>query len=94
MVSQDANFKLKSRMRPSKQEDVWMGPGLAYFVDPSAYAEYVGKFVNDEDVRAPLSAARTSLIRLADTSLLWFRGFAERARTKLQRTVHHRRHRR
>ncbi|KAL1940902.1 hypothetical protein VTO73DRAFT_7538 [Trametes versicolor] len=51
MISQDANFRLKSRLRQSSSHDPWLSPGLAYFVDNKPYGDYVSQFVTQEDVR-------------------------------------------
>ena len=57
MVSQDANFRLKSRLRPSTHEDPWLAPGMAYFVDNVPYDEHVLKHATQEDVSGAFEAA-------------------------------------
>lgn len=51
MVSQDANFRLKNRLRSGSHEDPWLGPGLVYCVDDIPYNEYIIQFATQEDVR-------------------------------------------
>ncbi|TFK79058.1 hypothetical protein K466DRAFT_469378, partial [Polyporus arcularius HHB13444] len=51
MISQDANFRLKNRLRTGSHEDPWLGPGLAYCVDDVPYGEYIVQFATQEDVR-------------------------------------------
>ncbi|TFK80817.1 hypothetical protein K466DRAFT_503224 [Polyporus arcularius HHB13444] len=51
MISQDANFRLKNRLRTGSHEDPWLGPGLAYCVDEVPYGEYVVQFATQEDIR-------------------------------------------
>ncbi len=50
MISQDANFRLKNRLRTGSHEDPWLGPGLAYCVDDVPYGDYVMSFASQEDV--------------------------------------------
>ncbi|RPD67932.1 hypothetical protein L226DRAFT_474192, partial [Lentinus tigrinus ALCF2SS1-7] len=51
MISQDANFRLKNRLRMGSHDDPWLGPGLAYCVDEVRYAEYIAQFATQEDIR-------------------------------------------
>ncbi|KAI0686696.1 hypothetical protein C8T65DRAFT_590939 [Cerioporus squamosus] len=51
MISQDANFRLKNRLRTGSHEDPWLGPGLAYCVDEVPYGEYIALFATQEDIR-------------------------------------------
>ncbi|RDX39693.1 hypothetical protein OH76DRAFT_1367263 [Lentinus brumalis] len=51
MISQDANFRLKNRLRTGSHEDPWLGPGLAYCVDDVPYGEYIVQFATQEDIR-------------------------------------------
>ncbi|OJT01852.1 hypothetical protein TRAPUB_7684 [Trametes pubescens] len=52
MISQDANFRLKHRLRQSSRVDCWLGPGMAYFVENDAYAKYIATYAaTPEDVR-------------------------------------------
>ncbi|RDX42700.1 hypothetical protein OH76DRAFT_1362279 [Lentinus brumalis] len=51
MISQDANFRLKNRLRTGSHEDPWLGPGLAYCVDDVPYGEYVMSLATQEDIR-------------------------------------------
>ncbi len=52
MISQDANFRLKNRLRTGSHEDPWLGPGLAYCVDDGPYGDYVMSLASQEDVSA------------------------------------------
>ena len=57
MVSQDANFRLKSRLRTSAHEDPWLAPGLAYFVANAPYDDHILKHATQEDVSMTLDTA-------------------------------------
>ena len=57
MVSQDANFRLKSRLRTSAHEDPWLASGLAYFVDNAPYDDHILKHATQEDVSMTLDTA-------------------------------------
>ncbi|KAL0954278.1 hypothetical protein HGRIS_005406 [Hohenbuehelia grisea] len=46
IVAQDANFRLKNRLRGADDKDPMLGPGFSYFVDPGAYAEYISQAVD------------------------------------------------
>lgn len=41
MISQDANFRLKNRIRHTTRENTWLAPGMAYFVDNRPYADFI-----------------------------------------------------
>lgn len=49
MIAQDANFRLKNRIRHSKYEDPCLAPGMAYFVDNKPYAEFIAKYAATQD---------------------------------------------
>ncbi len=49
MIAQDANFRLKNRLRHSKYEDPWLGPGLAYFVDDKPYHRFIAEYAATPD---------------------------------------------
>lgn len=45
----DANFKLKSKKRASK-DDVELGPGWSYFVEDKEYTEHLRMNENEKEV--------------------------------------------
>ncbi|KAI0348910.1 hypothetical protein OH77DRAFT_1465897 [Trametes cingulata] len=49
MIAQDANFRLKNRIRHSKHKDPWLAPGLAYFVDEKPYADFLAEHATTQD---------------------------------------------
>ncbi len=49
MIAQDANFRLKNRLRLSKHQDPWLGPGLAYFVDDKPYHRFIAEYAATPD---------------------------------------------
>ncbi|KAL1947382.1 hypothetical protein VTO73DRAFT_14343 [Trametes versicolor] len=52
MIAQDANFRLKNRLRQSQHKDPWLGPGMAYFVDDKPYHRFIAEFATtQEDAR-------------------------------------------
>ena len=53
MLAQDANFRLKSRLRSLEVSDVCLGDGKAYFVNETRYKEYL-KHARDEEVVSPV----------------------------------------
>ena len=56
ILSQDANFHLKSCLRSSDDKDPALRPGYAYFVDPEQYAQHLCNYIDEEEVRTtPLS---------------------------------------
>lgn len=51
MIAQDANFRLKNRLRQSQHQDPWLAPGLAYFVDDAPYHKFIVEYATTpEDV--------------------------------------------
>lgn len=67
MISQDANFRLKNRLRHSSREHTWLSPGLAYFVSNDEYAKYIGEYAATQDDVCELSKSR----RVAALTLVW-----------------------
>ena len=55
IVGMDANFRLMSRLRSSIFKDPSLGPGWAYFVDHSPYADFLKDYVDLEEVSCHLS---------------------------------------
>lgn len=51
ILSQDANFHLKGRLRASDAKDPTLGPGWAYFVANDAYLKHLSKYVDQDEVR-------------------------------------------
>ncbi|KAG6835107.1 hypothetical protein H0H93_004796 [Arthromyces matolae] len=50
ILSQDANFRLKNRLRSSHEKDPSLQPGFAYFVNDEAYLSHLSKYVNDNEI--------------------------------------------
>ncbi|KAL6302867.1 hypothetical protein BKA93DRAFT_818322 [Sparassis latifolia] len=50
-ISHDANFRLSNCVHARNQHDLWLAPGLAYFVHNEPYADYIKKFVDQEEIR-------------------------------------------
>lgn len=57
MLAQDANFRLKSRLRSSETSDICLGDGKAYFVNEARYKEYLQGAQDEEVVRTLLVLA-------------------------------------
>lgn len=53
ILSQDANFRLKNRLRSSHDADPALGPGYAYFVRGDEYANHLLDYVNQDEVCKP-----------------------------------------
>ncbi|KAF9492640.1 hypothetical protein BDN71DRAFT_1420467 [Pleurotus eryngii] len=49
LVSMDANFRLKNRMRSSDEADPGLITGLAYFVEPKGYSQHLKRFAAQTD---------------------------------------------
>lgn len=54
ILSQDANFCLKSRLRSAGDKDPSFGPGFAYFVENGEYMRHLVNYVDQEEVCTPL----------------------------------------
>jgi hypothetical protein len=50
MLSEDANFRLRNRLRSSDERDPSLGPGFAYFVASDGYLEHISKYVDQDEV--------------------------------------------
>ncbi|KAF7293092.1 CxC2 domain-containing protein [Mycena indigotica] len=50
ILAMDANFRLKNRIRANEINDPPLGPGWAYWVEPSAYQAHVQKYVSETDM--------------------------------------------
>lgn len=50
IVSMDANFRLRSRLRGTWNRDPSMAPGWAYFVENGSYADFIKNYVDVEEV--------------------------------------------
>lgn len=50
ILSVDASFRLKNRMRANEKVDESLGPGFAYFVDDKKYKDHLKDFVTEDDV--------------------------------------------
>ncbi|KAG6806793.1 hypothetical protein H0H92_010028 [Tricholoma furcatifolium] len=50
LLSQDANFRLKNRLRSSSEKDPSLQPGFAYFVADEAYLTHLAKYIHDDEV--------------------------------------------
>ncbi|GBE78356.1 hypothetical protein SCP_0112410 [Sparassis crispa] len=56
-ISHNANFRLLNRVHAHDQRDLWLAPGLAYFVHNEPYADYIKKFVDQEEIRTCIGFA-------------------------------------
>ncbi|KAL1662393.1 hypothetical protein GGF50DRAFT_59092 [Schizophyllum commune] len=54
-LSNDANFRLKNRLRPNARPDGPLGPGLGCIVEPRKYLEHVKKSVSESDKNTKLT---------------------------------------
>ncbi|KAF7294727.1 CxC2 domain-containing protein [Mycena indigotica] len=54
MLSIDANFCLKNRLRANERDDPSLGPGLGYFVESTAYKEHLKNYVAEKDASSVL----------------------------------------
>ncbi|KAG6823931.1 hypothetical protein H0H92_008575 [Tricholoma furcatifolium] len=50
ILSQDANFRLKNRLRSSDEKDPSLGPGWAYFVGSDEYLRHISQYVDQDEV--------------------------------------------
>ncbi|KAG6809044.1 hypothetical protein H0H92_001819, partial [Tricholoma furcatifolium] len=48
-LSQDANFRLKNRLRSSEEKDPSLSLGWAYFVSTDEYLEHLAKYVDEDE---------------------------------------------
>lgn len=53
ILAVDGNFRLKSRLRSSDDNDPSLVPGAAYCVDRKPYLNYLKGYVTEKDVSAP-----------------------------------------
>lgn len=51
ILAMDANFRLRSKIRGIGTNDVLLNGGMAYFVKPEPYAEFIATAVDETDVR-------------------------------------------
>jgi len=51
MLSVDANFKQKARLRSDVAKDPPLGPGWGTFVENRSYLEHVARSTNQDEVR-------------------------------------------
>nr|GAT46263.1 predicted protein [Mycena chlorophos] len=45
----DANFRMKNRIRPNKQQNTTLGPGLGFFVNPAPYKTHINRYTSERD---------------------------------------------
>lgn len=45
----DANFRLRSKIRGVGTTDVLLNPGMAYFVQPEPYADFIKTAVDEDE---------------------------------------------
>ncbi|KAG6807025.1 hypothetical protein H0H92_009113, partial [Tricholoma furcatifolium] len=69
ILSQDANFHLKNRLRSSDEKDPSLGPGFAYFVDSTEYLTHLSQYVNQDE--GPLAVQGINVF--APTALATFK---------------------
>ncbi|KAJ7058422.1 hypothetical protein C8F01DRAFT_1303976 [Mycena amicta] len=53
----DTNFRLKNRIRANEIDDLALGPGWGYWVEPTGYQEHVKKYVNESDMSTCIAFA-------------------------------------
>jgi len=54
MVSMDANFRLRSKLRGLQFKDPTLTPGWAYFVNNGPYADFIKDYVDQDEVRTAI----------------------------------------
>ena len=66
IIAIDANFRLKRRAVSSEARDPAMGSGWGYFVEDTAYREFLKSYVDQEEVRSSvvLTCPNTDNIRV------------------------------
>ncbi|KAF7315023.1 CxC2 domain-containing protein [Mycena indigotica] len=57
ILSIDANFRLKNRLRPNEHQDLSLGSGLGYFVESSSYKDHLRSYVKEKDVSSCVAFA-------------------------------------
>ncbi|KAG6809653.1 hypothetical protein H0H92_015320 [Tricholoma furcatifolium] len=50
ILSQDANFRLKNRLRSSDDKDPSLGPGYAYFLASDEYLTHLANYINEDEI--------------------------------------------
>ncbi|KAG6825395.1 hypothetical protein H0H92_003827 [Tricholoma furcatifolium] len=50
ILSQDANFRLKNRLRSTDDKDPALGPGFAYFVASDEYLRHLANYVDQDEI--------------------------------------------
>jgi hypothetical protein len=50
MVAMDANFRLKSRLRGSKNKEPILGLGWGYFMNNGPYLDFIKDYVDKDEV--------------------------------------------
>ncbi|KAG6824771.1 hypothetical protein H0H92_005865 [Tricholoma furcatifolium] len=50
ILSQDANFRLKNRLRSSEEKDPTLGPGFAYFLSSDEYLSHLSKYIAEDEI--------------------------------------------
>ncbi|KAJ7697294.1 hypothetical protein B0H16DRAFT_1750084 [Mycena metata] len=50
LVAMDANFRLKNQLRANEHDDLPLGPGWGYQVEPGPYKEHLKTYVAEKDV--------------------------------------------
>ncbi|KAJ6528210.1 hypothetical protein B0H19DRAFT_1083730 [Mycena capillaripes] len=57
LLAVDANFRLKNRIRNNEIDDLTLGPGWGYWVEPQKYQEHLKKYINETDVSTCIAFA-------------------------------------
>lgn len=77
MLMEDANFRLRSRLRSSDEKDPSLGPGLAYFVASDDYLKHLSKYIDQDEVSSQLDMRLIRILHqslvMTDLSLRWLR---------------------
>ncbi|KAJ7149496.1 hypothetical protein C8R43DRAFT_887995 [Mycena crocata] len=69
LLAVDANFKLKNRIRPNEIDDLSLGPGWSYWVEPRRYRKHLKKYVAEKDVSAMSTCIAFAALLQKDTRL-------------------------
>ncbi|GBE80334.1 hypothetical protein SCP_0300490 [Sparassis crispa] len=50
-ISHEANFRLSNCVHACDQRDLWLAPGMVYFVHNEQYADFIKNFIKQEEIR-------------------------------------------
>ena len=93
MVAMDANFRLRSRLQgSSKNEELTLGLGWAYFVDNGSYSDFIKSYVDQDEVhilQRVYSLRETMTRHFADSDLHRFPSPPQYANKKIKGSLRH-----